>query len=59
MLNIKSLIKGLGSLLNLFGQIDKKDLNYIKSPTEALQQDWEKVGKDIRKAINTVEKEIK
>ena len=46
---IKAFIKGMGSVFNFWGGY----YNYkIKSDYEALKDDWEKVGDDLRKAMN-------
>lgn len=49
---IKNLIKGFGSILNIFPPRKKKTFYFpILTDEEAIRKDWEMVGFDIREAV--------
>lgn len=48
---VKSSLKGAARTVDLFGKLDEhKELPFQESDSEALREDWEKVGEDIRQA---------
>ena len=54
---IQSFLKGIGSVLDLGGTMFPRREFMKKSDEEALREDWEAVGSDIRKAIKKYEEE--
>lgn len=60
---MKNFLKGYSSVLDLFPEKKShrthlEKLNLPKDAAEAIRRDWEAVGKDIRKSMSIIEKEI-
>ena len=51
---IKNILRGMGSIINIYPNTDYRRNLPQRTDSEALRQDWINVGRDLRKAMKKI-----